>query len=562
MLTDRWQEIESLYHAALERKPGDRKSYLDSACSDPELRREIESLLANDDPASRFLETDKGGRPAPDQDSHVRSGERIGPYVVLEFVRAGGMGEVYKGRDTRLNRTVAIKFLPRASVTDPAALKRFQREARAASALNHPRICTIHDWGEYQAQPFFVMEFLEDESLRDRIANKPLSVLETVDFAAQICDGLQAAHAKDIVHRDIKPANIFVTLGGQVKILDFGLAKLGLERHAPRTPIGEGDETITRATLTRAGSVMGTMAYLSPEQARGEEVDSRTDIFSLGTVMYEMATGRQPFHGETAAELVDKILTANPDKPSKSNAAVPKSLERIIEKALAKDRATRYRSAEELAADLAALTTSRGRRFLVAMAAIAVFAGVALPIWISTQPANAPRPQAFTQLTDNPGEELYPSLAPDRKSFVYQSRASGRWEIYFKRVGEQRPVSLTRNSASDHTQPSFSPDGKSVAFRSEREGGGIFVMGAGGENARRLTTFGYNPSWSPYGKEVVCSTAYFVRPEERPVSPAIGLGKLFRVNIATGEAHAISRIDDAVQPNCPTVVSPAAIWIR
>jgi eukaryotic-like serine/threonine-protein kinase len=388
MLIDRWQEIERLYHASCERRPEERPAYLESACGgDEALRREVESLLANDDKAGRFLESDPETPEKPAEPT-IPVNEKIGPYVVLEFIQAGGMGEVYKARDIRLDRTVAIKFLPRAFALDPAALERFEREARATSALNHPRICTIHDSGEYQERPFFVMEFLEGRSLRDRIAEKPLPVPELLDIAIQICDALQAAHAKGIVHRDIKPANIFVLPGGRIKILDFGLAKLATERHlATTTVISDLDETVTEMTLTRPGSVMGTLAYLSPEQARSEEVDARTDIFSFGVVLYEMATGRPAFRGESSAELIGAILHQIPVKPSAINPAVSGSLERIILRSLEKNRAVRYQSAGELLLDLEKCQRSvagapRTRRWLLASgggAAAALALGVFLP---------------------------------------------------------------------------------------------------------------------------------------------------------------------------------------
>jgi Tol biopolymer transport system component len=290
---------------------------------------------------------------------------------------------------------------------------------------------------------------------------------------------------------------------------------------------------------------MGTVAYLSPEQARGEEVDSRTDIYSFGVVLYEMATGRRPFQGETSGELVNAILTEIPRKPSDSNAAIPKRLDSIIAKALAKGREERYQSAVDLAADLAGLRTPDQRRSLFAVAGLVLVAALVTVTWITTRPSAPPTLQGVTQVTADPGEELYPSFSPDGKSLVYQSKASGRWGIYSMRVGGQNPILLSRDSASDDTQPALSPDGEHIAFRSERNGGGIFIMGAAGENARRLTTFGFNPAWSPDGNEVVCSTGFFIRPEERPSLGA----KIFRVNVATGEAQQISGMEDAVQPS-------------
>jgi Tol biopolymer transport system component len=267
-----------------------------------------------------------------------------------------------------------------------------------------------------------------------------------------------------------------------------------------------------------------------------------------------MATGRPPFRGKTPAGILGSILTESPAKPSSLNTTVPIWLDRVILTTLEKDPGNRYQSAEELAGDLPALTRPPRRRPLVTVAMLALLAA---PVtWVATRRDAAPKSQSFTQLTDNTGEELYPSLAPDGKSFVYQSRASGKWGIYFKRVGGQDPISLTKDSESDDTQPAISPDGEHVAFRSERDGGGIFVMGLTGENVRRLTSFGYNPAWSPDGKEIVCSTGFFIRPLERYAPNA----KLFRVNVATGETHPISGIRDAVQPNWSPHGYRLAFW--
>ena len=365
MLTDRWREIETLYNSACERKPEERRAYLESACGgDESLRLEVESLLAQEERAANFLETDESTTPGNAAEASVPAGERIGPYLVLEFLQKGGMGEVYKARDMRLDRTVAIKFLPRTLATDPAALERFQREVRVASSVNHSRICTVHDVGEFQGRPFLVMEFLEGQSLRDRIAGKPLPIAELMDLSVQICDALKAAHAKGIVHRDIKPANIFITAGGQVKILDFGLAKRSGDAPAvAKTTVSAAEErtaaTGTGITVTRPGSIAGTLAYLSPEQARGEEVDSRTDIYSLGVVVYQMATGQPTFRAETSEELIGAILHQTPVKPSVLNPPVPASLERIILRALEKERTARYQSVANLLADLEKITVDK-----------------------------------------------------------------------------------------------------------------------------------------------------------------------------------------------------------
>jgi serine/threonine protein kinase len=381
MLAERWREVENLYHAACELAPEEQRAYLVRACGNDEaLRREVESLLANERMAASFLETAANETFERELEEPVPVGEQVGPYKLVEFLRAGGMGEVYKARDTRLDRVVAIKFLPRAFAAAPAALDRFQREARAASALNHPRICTIHDLGDHQGRPFLVMELLEGQSLKDRIAGKPLPIPELVDLAMQICDALQAAHAKGIIHRDIKPGNIFVTAGNQIKILDFGLAKLLSEPHAAvsTTAITDINSTVTELTITRPGSLMGTLAYLSPEQARGEEVDIRTDIFSLGIVLYQMATGRPTFRGDTSTGLIGSILHETPVKPSALNPSLPGGLERIILKALEKDRSARYQSAGEILADLSKLQHARRRSAVWATRLSLVFCALVL----------------------------------------------------------------------------------------------------------------------------------------------------------------------------------------
>jgi serine/threonine protein kinase len=429
MLAGRWRDIESLYHSACELEPEDRRSYLDRVCaSDDTLRREVESLLDNDEMAKAFLESDGQDGRHEGLEASVPAGEQIGPYLVLEFLRAGGMGEVYKARDVRLDRTVAIKFLPRAFAQDPAALERFQREARAASALNHSRICTIHDLGDYQGRPFLVMEFLEGESLRDRIAGKPVPIPELVHLALQICDALQAAHAKGIVHRDIKPGNIFVTSSGQIKILDFGLAKLIAEPHsAAATMMTETGTAVIGVTLTSPRALMGTPAYLSPEQARSEEVDTRTDIFSFGVVLYQMATGRPTFRGETSGELIGAILHQTPVKPSALNPAVPAGLERIILKTLEKDRTARYQSAGELLADLSRLHEAKRRRsiwtagLMVAFAAVILAAALVMAI-IASKPSGGGVPEIVQrQVTANPvNDSVYSAvISSDGKQVAY-----------------------------------------------------------------------------------------------------------------------------------------------
>ena len=436
MLKERWSEIEKLYLSASELEFTERVAYLERMCgSDLDLRREVESLL-------EFLE------PVPSQvpDTPVPSGEQIGPYTILEFLRAGGMGEVYKARDTRLDRIVAIKFLPSVLADDAAALDRFRREARSASALNHPRICTVHDIGDYHGRPFFVMELLEGQSLNERMSGKPVPVPELVDLAVQTCDALQAAHAKGIIHRDIKPANVFLTTSGQIKILDFGLAKPLEESHSAATTVTmtEAEIIASAMTRTRMGRLVGTPAYLSPEQARGEKVDARTDIFSFGLVLYEMATGRPTFRGQTSGELINAILHETPVKPSTLNPAVSSSLERIILKALGKTRNARYQSVSELLHDLNEFQKAKQRRGVwmtrVAVAAATLVLSTAAVVWIILSKSTVSEAPDIIQrqVTSNPvNDSVYKAaISGDGKQVAYTDlrgvhvRALDTGEVY------------------------------------------------------------------------------------------------------------------------------------
>jgi Tol biopolymer transport system component len=479
------------------------------------------------------------------------------------------MGEVYRARDARLSRDVAVKILSPELASDPTRCARFELEARTAGSLNHPNIVTIFDIGREDGVVYIVSELVEGESLRALLRRGSIPVRKAVEIAEQIADGLAAAHAAGIVHRDVKPENVMLTgsgsrSSGRVKLLDFGIA-----RHL-FTSVHSLDQAAS--TLTKQGVILGTIGYMAPEQVRGKAVDHRSDIFSFGAVVYEMLSGRRAFEGESAVETLNAVLHNDPPEFATLGVEVPLALERIIRHCMEKGAEERFQSAWDLTFALEAISgqwisspmalparsSLLRRHTLSALVLTSFLLGTLITYFVLralSEEQHVPADALFTKITNEPGLKLFPSLSPEGGFVVYSGRPSGNWNIYLHRIGEREPVNLTADSASDDTQPALSPDGKFIAFRSERDGGGIFVMSIKGESVKRLTDFGYNPSWSPDGREILCADESITRPEDRemPVS------RLWTVEVATGRKRLVTG-GDAVQPQWSPHGQRIAYW--
>jgi eukaryotic-like serine/threonine-protein kinase len=515
MTPERWQQVNEIFQAAIELEGAQRTAFLDNSCAgDKELRSEVESLITSDQLGLSFIDEPAfqvaAGLLASDK-PELKEGQCIGHYEIVGLLGRGGMGEVYLAKDGRLKRRIALKLLPSDYTRDRARLRRFQQEAQAASALNHPNIVTIHEIGEVDGQHFIVNEFIDGETLRQRLHRARLGLQEALEIAIQVASALAAAHQAGIVHRDIKPENIMLRPDGYVKVLDFGLAKL-TEQYERTPPAREGD--ILDAS---SGLLMGTVIYMSPEQARGLEVNSRSDIFSLGVVLYEMIAGVHPFRADTMMDTAEAILKDTPQPLCELIPDIPVLLQHIVTKMLAQDPDDRYQSIHDVRTDLrelveesnhSVLSKRRRMKLLYWIAATAVIVvGAGIGTFFQFYPREMPLPPPrFVPVTTSIGEKDFPSISPDGNLVAFQWKGEKRdnWDIYVKEVDGTGFNRLTTDPADDCC-PAWSPDGRQIAFlRASGDLWILYLINPLGGVERRVTEVSLSGQlgWSPDGKKI------------------------------------------------------------
>jgi serine/threonine protein kinase len=519
---ERWQEIERLYNSALAVESGQREPFLKHACAgDESLQREVEQLLASQSRIERFIES-----PALEVAAKILAKDRtksnaanlvdhtLTHYHMVEKIGVGGMGDVYRARDDRLGRDVAVKVLPAEFVTDPERKKRFIREAKAASALNHPNIITVHEIANDHDLDFIVMEYVAGQTLDQSIGRKGLRLPARLNYATQIAEALAAAHAAGIVHRDLKPGNVMITPSGLVKLLDFGLAKLTESARGSLVP------SESQHPDSEEGRIFGTVAYMSPEQAEGKAVDARSDIFSFGSLLYEMLTGQRAFHGDSKLSTLSAILHREPKPICEILATVPPEVEHLVRRCLRKDPARRWQhmadlkvalddireqsESKKLGASVPAAPTRRTRRWWLA-AAIASIALAVAAVWYvgHSRGSGSVEPMTAVPLTAYPGEEDSPTFSPDGTLIAFSWNRDGNKDIYVKVVDSAaEPHRLTTDPAED-SLPKWSPDGRSIAFVRDRS---LMLISPFGGSERTLASVGeLSIDWKPDAKYIVAT---------------------------------------------------------
>ena len=578
MNPERWEQIKQIYHSALELEPGRREVYLKEACAEDEsLFKEVASLLAQEgssgglfespafDAVAQALAQDQAQKP---QENLI--GQTLSHYRIEGKIGEGGMGVVFLAQDSSLHRKVALKFLPPEMQKDALARKRFLREARSAAALDNPYICSIHEVGEFEGRDFIVMEYVDGQMLTDKLRRGRLPLNQALQIAAEVSEALQTAHSKGIIHRDLKPSNIMIMKTGHAMVMDFGLAK----QIVSSAGIESQEESATE--MTRSGMTLGTLAYMSPEQLRGEEVDARSDIFSFGLVLYEMLTGTHPFRKESPMETASAILHEKPKPVNAITKGIPADLEKLIARCLRKEADRRIQHMGDVKLALLELkegsdsrevapeapATTRGRSYLLFSAilvAAAVFA-VAAWLWLGRSgPALEETMLTPIPLTSDPGTETYPSFSPDGTQVAYQGCPDG-WlpgkncDIYVKQIGLDPPSRLT-DTTEQEVCPAWSPDGRFIAFlrKLSAEMVQLILIPQRGGRERELAklkvvlapSYQDGLAWTPDSKWVVTPAS---KPGENDTA-------LYLISIETGEKKQLT--DPPRAPRVHDDTSPA-----